>query len=729
MQSESPEQRKKDHRGARLIIALTLLLFIVFIFFRIFFEESIRISPVSVKSNALIFVLWILIILFSLTLLFILLRNLLKIYYEKNREHVGRGFKNRLVFFFTAFSIVPSILLFFFATDMISRSIEPLFKPQIEMIIQNVGVVKDNYYNTIWTNLDHFAKQISAMIQEKRMYTDDNRVYLSNKLKEKMVEYKLDMVSVYRGSDELVSVINPLLIQEYKDFPLEILYQGLSESGVRNFITMSKGELIYVGTSTGINPQERILTIIGRYLPENYSSVLNSLSTMVANYTQQKELKDPVRNTYILLFLFITILIVFAASWLGYFLAKGITVPIEKLAAATSEIVKGNLDVQIDYPTHDEFSLLITEFNRMALDLKENRDKLTRRTVELKHRRSVFEHILKNITTGVMALNSQGEIIEMNPEAARMLSLDAAASRKKHFSASISETLYPDIHSLISRAYETRFKKIEKEVDIKVKGTVSNLAVKITQLRNPINNRFSGLLVVLTELTELIRAQRLLVWREVAKRVAHEIKNPLTPIQISSQRILRSFEQPDDKFRAIVEDSLNIISQELDSIKKLADEFSNFARLPEMKFGQGDINLILENLVSVYNSIYKNLILNVKLDVNLPSLLKVDAEQIKRVFVNLIDNAIEAVEKEGLVEIQTRYNEQSKFVAIEIADNGPGISDEDKLKLFIPYFSKKSTGTGLGLAIAHNIIEEHNGLISIVDNQPKGARFIIELPV
>jgi two-component system nitrogen regulation sensor histidine kinase NtrY len=220
----------------------------------------------------------------------------------------------------------------------------------------------------------------------------------------------------------------------------------------------------------------------------------------------------------------------------------------------------------------------------------------------------------------------------------------------------------------------------------------------------------------------------MLVWREVAKRIAHEIKNPLTPIQISSQRILKSLELPDDKFRKIVEDSLNIILQELDSIKNLAEEFGNFARLPEFKFGKGDINQIIEKLLTVYTSIYTQIDFNVNLDIEMPMLVRMDLDQMKRIFVNIIDNAIQSMQEKGAIEITTSYNKETQFVRVEIADNGPGISDEDKHKLFIPYFSKRSSGTGLGLAIAHNIIDEHNGIISVEDNQPHGARFIIELP-
>ena len=721
--------KNKNIKGVRLIVAAMVLFFIVFVIIRLYFEESKNFSPLALKGSTLIFGLWIIIILFGLTFLFILARNILKMYLENNQSGTGHSFKNRLVFFFIAFSLVPTLLLFIFATDVISQSIEQWFKTPIENIMHNVEDVKSNYYGNINEDLQHYSGLIAAMIQQKRMYTDDNKTFLFNKLKEKMLEYKLDVVSIYRNRNETFTLLHPRIpIQEYKNLPLNIVYRGLGGAGFTTTDTLKTGELIRNGAAFDIEQGDKMLVITGKYFPESYTRSLNALAGMVSKHSQMRVLRDPVKNTYILLFLFITILIIFSASWLGFYLAKGITVPIEKLVSATAEIAKGNLDVRIDYKAKDEFNTLINEFNRMAFDLKENRDKLNRRTIELRHRRSITETILKNITSGVMALNASGEIIAINPEAARMLSLDMDAVARKNFAAAISETIYQDIHVLIRKAFETRFKLIEKEIDVKLKGKYINLAVKITQLRNPINNRFAGLLVVLTDLTELIKAQRMLVWREVAKRIAHEIKNPLTPIQISSQRILRSLDQPPDKFRAIVEDSLNIISQELDSIKNLAEEFANFARLPEIKFSQGDINEILEKLMAVYTSIYQNVQFKVKLDSALPPLVKLDVEQIKRVLVNILDNALEVIGKEGEIEISTNYNGESKFITIEIADSGPGISDEDKQKVFLPYFSKKSSGTGLGLAIAHNIVEEHNGLISITDNQPQGARFIIELP-
>jgi len=721
---------QKDHiKGFRLIIAGVAILFVLIVMVRIFFDESKNFSPLFINSTTLIISLWTIIILFSLTFLFILLRNIIKLYYSRSKDETGGRFKNRLVFFFIAFSIIPTLLIFFFATDLIDRGIEKWFNVDIDSIMAKTEELEPSYYERAKEELKHFSKIMATDIKEYKKYTYENRIFMDNSIKKQMKEYKLDVVNIYRNNKEILTKFNPVIpLQEYKDLPRDIVWRSLGGDDYFPIDSLKKGVLIRSGVRFTTPEGDRILVITGKYYPDRYIKNLKSLSAMVNKYNQLKPIKTPVKTTYFLLFVFITILIIFSASWLGFYLAKGITTPIDKLAAAASEITKGNLDVRIDYTAKDEFNSLISEFNKMVTDLRENRDKLNKRTIELKQRRSMTETILNNITSGVIALDSTGEIIDINPEAERMFSLKSSEVLKTHFAEALAEHQYKDIRSIIEKAYKTKFKIIEKELNFKIKGKILNLATKITHIRNPVNKKFSGLLVVLTDLTALIKAQRLLVWREVAKRIAHEIKNPLTPIQISSQRILKALELPDDKFRKIVEDSLNIILQELDSIKNLAEEFSQYARLPEVNFTTGDINQILEKLVSVYSSIYNNIEFKVDLDVDIPALVKMDTEQIKRIFVNLIDNGIDAMNKEGIMEISSKYIKSSQFIKIEIADIGPGISDEDKGKLFIPYFSNKSGGTGLGLAIAHNIIEEHNGLITVVDNTPQGAKFIIEIP-
>ncbi len=722
---------EKRTKGLRIVIAIIALVFVVFVLIRIFFDEGKNLSPTFVNSNTLIFVLWVIISLFSLTFLFIFFRNLIKLYYDKSKYYKGGRFKNKLVFFFITFSIVPTLLLFFFATDMINKGIEKWFSLDVESIVSEITTVEDSYYKNAQEELNHYSNNIGKMIMAKKMYTNANKKFLKTKVKDKMKEYKLETVNIYKDERELMSLLNPTVpLQEYKNLPFETIYKGISNTPFIQKDQLKDGLLIRSGIHFNIKASsEKILVIIGRYYSGQYVKSLNRLKNKATNYIELKKIKDHVKTTYILLFIFITILIIFAASWLGKYLAKGITTPIEKLIEAASEITRGNLDVKIEYDSKDEFNLLITEFNKMANDLSLNRNKLNKRTIELRQRRSMNETILKNITSGVIAISATGEIIDINPETRRMLGLGDAEIIKGLYSDVFSNDLFIDIKSSIDNAFNSKFKTFEKEIDIKIKGKILNLAMRITQIRNPINNKSSGILVVFTELTQLIKAQRVLVWREVAKRIAHEIKNPLTPIQISTQRILRAFELPDDKFRRVVEDSINIVMQEVESIKNLAEEFSNFARLPELKFTKGDVNLILDKLVSVYTSIYDQIDFRVNLDVNLPIILRIDTEQFKRILVNIIDNAIESMNKTGVIDISTSFNKDTQFVRIEIADNGQGINDEDKQKLFIPYFSKKATGTGLGLAISYKIIEEHNGMISVVDNSPQGTRFIIETPV
>jgi two-component system nitrogen regulation sensor histidine kinase NtrY len=720
---------ENGHRGVRLVVAGSVLILIIFVLIRLFYTDS-KVDPqIAVSSKTVIFALWGVIILFALTFLFILMRNIVKLFFEKKSHQTGARFKNRLIFFFIAFTIVPSFFLYFLATELNDRGIERLFSSDIDSIMSKMKGLEQSYYAKAQEDLKHISAQLAAKYKEKRMHIPENKQYLINTATADMSMFALDVVNIFWGDKEIVTQFtSEIPLSYYRDLTQNFLFQGLSGGDNLSLDNLPNGQLIRCGVVYTTKENQRVLVITGKFYPDRYIKDLRTLSTQVNQYEHLKTIKDPVKTSYTLFFLFLVILIVFAASWMGFYLARGITSPIAKLVDAASEITKGNLNVQIEHKGRDEFSTLIEEFNRMAHDLRDNRDKLNRRTVELRQRRVITENILKNITSGVIALNSRGELVDLNPETERMLGIKSERVLREHYSKVFSEEPYNEIHALIERAYKAKFKLIEKEIDVKLKGKIMNLAAKITQNRNPINNKFSGLLVVLTDLSDLIRAQRTLVWREVAKRIAHEIKNPLTPIQISSQRILKALEQPEDVFRKITEDSLNVILEEIASIKNLADEFANFARMPELKFSGADLNGIVEKLVSVYASIYQEVDFKVDLDLDMPMMIRMDPDQIKRILVNIIDNGIEAMNKTGELEILTRYNRESQFAGIEIADKGPGISDEDKQKLFLPYFSTKNTGTGLGLAIAHNIIEEHNGQIKIFDNDPTGARFVIEIP-
>ena len=498
-------------RGFRLIAAGIALFFVFFVLIRIFFDESKKFSLPLINNNAMFMALWALIILFSVTFLFILIRNLIKLYYDKRKPFAGGRFKKRLVFFFISFSIIPTLLLFFFATDLISNSIEKWFRADIDLIMNKFEELDKSYYEKAKDDLKHFAKLISDDIMKYKKYTPENRNYLRNSTKQQMKDYNLDVVNIYVNQNEEITFFSPsITLHEYRDLPQHFIYGQLGGSDPIKIDQMKEGLLIRHGVDFETKGGDKILVIIGRFFPEKYINTLQTLKSMSEKYYLQKTIKDQVKTTYILLFIFITILVIFSASWLGLYLARGITGPIEKVVSAAAEVTKGNLDVHIDYQAKDEFSILINEFNRMVSDLKEHREKLNQRTIELRQRRSITETILKHITTGVIALNSKEEIIEINPGAERMLSLNGEEIRRRHFSEIISGDSYSNVGELIEKAFKSNFKIIEKEVDIKIRGKILNLAVKITQIRNPINNKFAGILVVLTDLTELIKAQRVI---------------------------------------------------------------------------------------------------------------------------------------------------------------------------------------------------------------------------
>ncbi|MCK5220754.1 MAG: HAMP domain-containing protein, partial [Candidatus Aminicenantes bacterium] len=397
---------KSNIKGIRLVIGGISIFFVFFVLIRIFFDESKKFSPLSLNSTTMFVSIWAIIILFSLTFLFILIRNIIKLYYDKTKDYTGGRFKKRLVFFFIAFSIVPTLLLFLFATELINEGIDKWFAPGIESIMNKFEDLEGSYYEKAKDDLEHFSKIIAEDIRSKKKYIPANKTYLHNTVKKQMKEYNLHVVNIYRNQEELISLISPeIRLREYEDLPTEFVYKELGGSDPAHTTYLKEGVLIRSGSHFTTKEGDKIIVIIGMYFPEKYIKNLDSLDAMVKNYTLNKRIKDDVKTTYMLLFIFITILVVFSASWLGLYLARGITTPIGMLVSAAAEVANGNLDMEIDYKSKDEFNTLILAFNRMVSDLKENRAKLNRSTIELGHRRSMNENILNNITTGVIALD------------------------------------------------------------------------------------------------------------------------------------------------------------------------------------------------------------------------------------------------------------------------------------------------------------------------------------
>jgi nitrogen fixation/metabolism regulation signal transduction histidine kinase len=457
-----------------------------------------------------------------------------------------------------------------------------------------------------------------------------------------------------------------------------------------------------------------------------------SIDNSLAELDRLGQQQVMIRRVALLTLGVLTFLLIFASSWIAFYVARGLTTPIKALAEGAGEIAKGNLSYRVDVLAEDELAILVNAFNEMSATLEAN-------AIELAERRKYIETVLETLPTGVISLDSEGRVTTINGAAAGILRVDdgQVGTELKDLIGDPDRQVF---ERLISRARRTISASDQTVLKQSGDNGSSERTVAITASALPED---AGVVLVIEDLSELIAAQRASAWQEVAQRMAHEIKNPLTPIQLSAERIAKRFERSghrangigkriDDKgpIGDVVHESTETILREVTSLKSLVDEFSRFARLPETKLALGDVNDVVEQAAAAFSGQHADISIDTELADDLPEVL-IDAEQLKRVFVNLIDNAVEAFDDEQdqrLIVITTRYKTARGLIVAEVSDNGKGIKPSDLQKLFQPYFSTKGRGTGLGLAIVNRIISEHHGRIYAAQNRPRGAKFIIELP-
>jgi two-component system nitrogen regulation sensor histidine kinase NtrY len=718
---------KPKKKAPRFIAAFVILLVIVFFALEYFIRASQEFSPTSV-TNVLLSMMQVIVLILFLVLFFVLGRNLVKLYLERKRNIVGSHFKTKLVLFFIALSIIPTFLLFFFASDLISRNIELWFKTPFDRVIADTQSVADGIYLDAEETAHHFALELSQEIRGRRLVQVQNRLLLRDFIREKLNEYKLDEIGIYLDEEELFTYLNPgLPLQDYKSVQPNLVARVGRGERFRSVEPMGTGEMIRRGVAFEVAGVGQVLVTAGKFFPQSFTQKLNTINAYVERYSLLAPQKITVKTFYVFILMFITLLIIFAASWSGLHLAKGITVPIEKLAQATKEVSRGNLTVRVENAATDELGTLIDSFNQMIFDLRESQLHIAQKTAELENRKQYIETVLQNITTGVITLDSDGRITTINPSAREMLSIADRNPVGKKFEEVLNEEKYGEIVKNIAWGIKNRYRLSDKEINIVSNGQTTTLALALSPLPQA-NGDFSGMIVVFDNLTQLIKAQKIATWKEVAQRVAHEIKNPLTPIQLSAERIIKMLKKQDPNSPTVIEEGAKTIIQEARTIKSMVDEFSNFARMPKVELRPGDLRTLIEQTVVLFRGIFAQVEFEAELATDLPATLQLDSEQIKRVFINIFDNAIEAMNKKGKIQVRAVFEKRKQQVSIEISDTGPGISVEDKTKLFLPYFSTKKKGTGLGLAIVNQIIREHHGSIQVENIRPTGAKFTIQLP-
>lgn len=714
-------------KGSRLLGIIIILLIILFFAIEFFIGEGEEFPPTSVTAM-LLSLLQIIVLLLFLILFFVLGRNLTKLYLERKRRVIGAHFKTKLVLFFIALSLIPTLLLFLFASDLISQNIEQWFKSPMDRIMDDTKNLADGFQANSKEITFHYASQLRYAVEGQNLMAPENRELFMEFVRTKLAEYNLDEVAVYIEGEEQFAYLNSdLPLQNYKGLNPDIVERAEMGNLVNSIESMGNGEMIRRGIpfySPGVGT---VLVVAGKFLPQNYAQRINNITTYVERYQRLKAQKNPVKKFYLITLIFITLLIIFAASWIGFHLAKAITVPIEKLAQATKEVSKGSLDVKVDDPASDEIGILIDSFNQMVADLKESTHNIAQKTSELEARKQYIETILNNITTGVITLDAKGLITTINPSAREMLALPGGNIIGKGFKEILSSSIYKEVRKTIEQGIQNKYKLHDREININFGAQNRTLSINLSPLGHS-SDTFTGLIVVLDNLTQLIKAQKIAAWQEVAQRLAHEIKNPLTPIQLSAERIKKKLEERKRKKDEIINDGAKTIIREARTIKALVDEFSNFARLPNIQMQPANIHEIIKKTVSLFKDVFTAVEFNTRFSSNIPSSIQIDPEQMKRAFINILDNAVHAVNKKGEITIKTTFRRKNRRVEIEIADSGHGVPLNDKSKLFLPHFSTKKKGTGLGLTIVNKIISDHNGSIEVEDNQPNGAKFVIQLP-
>jgi two-component system nitrogen regulation sensor histidine kinase NtrY len=716
----SPEARRR--RNELVIIGIISILILVLFTIEIKFPQMWGKIPVA--NNIIIFSLININTILILLLIFLVIRNLVKLIFERKRKVLGAKLRTKLVVAFISLSLVPTMFLFFVAVGFITNSVEHWFSAQVEQSLQGSLEVAQTYYRDFANSTVSSAQQISKSVPRQGIQKGSREMsLLREQLEARRQEHHLSTLGIFpKGEGDAIRVEDSMLRSVSVNLPKDLLEAGFSGKEVSRILSVGEGELI-TGIAPVFNSSEGgevvAIVVATHFIPKSLTVKMREISQAFVEYKQLKILKKPIKFSYMMALLMVTLLIVFFATWVGFHLAKDITVPIKDLAEATDRIATGDLNFRIQMKATDEIGMLVQSFNQMTGDLQVSRS-------ELEQRKKYMEIVLKNVAAGVISIDEKGEVTTINTSAEEMLQIKGDTVLEKNFSGVLPKEYVGQIERLLDELKSSRKDSIERQVTVNLEGKSLSLLINLTALRDE-EGKPLGVVAVFDDLTQLIKAQRMAAWREVARRIAHEIKNPLTPIQLSAQRLRKRYWEKIQPDGMVFDECTRTIVKQVEELKGMVNEFSNFARMPASRPTPNQLNEIIQESLVLFQATQKQIRFEFA-PADLP-VVNVDREQMKRVMINLIKNSLTAIEKEGTIKIQTNYDPKLQTVRLEVSDDGCGISDEDKSRLFEPYFSTKKAGTGLGLTIVNAIIADHNGYIRVRDNKPKGTTFLIELPV
>jgi two-component system nitrogen regulation sensor histidine kinase NtrY len=706
---------------------LYLVSFLLLTALAIAFQLQYRGFEGPLSDNILIFILINANFLLLTAVIFMTARSLWKLWMERRQGVLGARFRTKLVFAFVSLSFIPPVLLFLIGSGMFTRSIERLFSLRIENSLKDSVSVAQEYYDRLQKEATVFGKQISGQMADARLLPQFENQVLKDYLTRKADEYGLGSIELFTSPRERAAVV--VVTHQYpsKTFtptPADFVARAFAGQEAADVTGLAnKGDVmraivpLYEVLPSGEGRRVVAAVAVSFYIPQSLAAKAGSIREGYAQYRSAFSKKDPIKLSYRLGFLSVTLALLLAAIWVALRVAAGITVPIRKLAEGTAAVAAGRFDYRIDEKSDDEVGVLIASFNKMTQDLQYSREQVEQ---EVNYKKT----ILSNIETGVVSIDRGGRITTVNHSASEILGIQEQDVLGKRYDEAFGFLELDPIRRLFRRLEQGQG-RAEDELSLNVRGRMLTLRMRISTLRDGSGTPI-GSVITFDDLTELLRAKKAETWQDVARRIAHEFKNPLTPIKLSAERLRKKHAEGAPDFNAVFDECSMTIVQEADGLRKLVDEFANFARMPSSNPTLQPLAPVLESVVQLYSGAHKDIVFVKDIMPGLPEVF-LDHEQIKRVFINLFENAVEAMGGKGRILVAAKMT-ASGMAQIEVADEGPGIAAEDVPKLFQPDFSRKKKKSGLGLAIVLRIIKDHSGTIRVSQNDPNGARFIIELP-
>ena len=714
LRQEEAKRRKREG----WVILVTALMVLVFAYFEVNLPDASIENPLG--SNIVFFLLININIILLILLVFLVVRNLVKLVFERKRGILGSRLRVRLVLAFVGLSLVPTLIMFLIAGGFVTRSFERWFDVQVESALQGSLEIGQTYYQNSANNALFYAKQLSRLVTEEGLFDPRRLPELKEFVQRKQREYNLGTVELFTPDRKLLVVAfnnevpTGVTIKADSEF-LNGALRGLEVTRTQEF---GEGDVIRGAAPVyGDGKRIRGAVVVDYYVPKSIAKRAAQISRSYEEYKHSMFLKTPIKNSYILTLLLITLVIIFAATWFGLYLAKGITVPIQQLAEGTHAVAQRNWDYHIAASGDDEIGTLVESFNGMTRDLKEM-------TSEIERRGRYMETLLVNVHAAVIAVDAAGKITAWNKAAEKMFGKTGGeALGRPQSEIFIAEHLQP-MREIMESVRERE--SVDKEFRIFLPDRVLTVVANAATLHDD-DGRSLGVMVFVEDITEIQKVQRMEAWREVARRIAHEIKNPLTPIQLSAERLRKRYAKLLEGDGAVLDKCTTTIIRQVEELKNLVNEFAQFARLPTAELAVNDLNEVVREALFLYQEGHRDIHFDFRPGI-IPA-LELDRNQMKRALINLLDNAVAAMEGKGRVEIATSYDRALTQVCLEVADDGHGLPAEVRARIFEPYFSTKQDGTGLGLSIVSAIVEDHHGYIRVRPNEPKGTKFIIELPV